>query len=373
MNALVKTPEQRMLEQVNAYYLSQPHLVERLLLWLGARSVHSFDGEIRCNCPIHRGNSRSNFAVHWDRGFLVWKCYSDSCGRGDLCSLVRKVHRNMSFREAVQALASIAGIQFDGSMVHVSEQVLAEESMAATERLLGMHAREEGQPNIFPDEMVYDSMRLLGQHPDQLAFLVNERMFPVDCLAHWNIGFVPARRWLWRNAQDEMEGWFEDRISFPWRTLDGRLMGFAGRRTDPIKHMKYKTLPGTRRALMLWGLWHPLCQEACRRTKTIHLVEGYTDVMRGHLHRCFNIAAVGGTELTEQQERMLRDLGIETIVNYFDGDLPGRNAHMSIGRQVSRFARVLDAVPPDLKDPDELLSYDSFWAPIMEAKIFIPS
>lgn len=362
-----------MLERINAYYLSHPHLIERLLHWLGVPEVQMFDENLRCSCPIHRGRRKANFGVQWSEGYIVWRCFSDSCGRGDLCALVRKVRTQLSFKEAVNALATIAGISFDGASLQVSEQVLVEESIASTARLLGMHAKADATPNIFPEQMVADSMRMLGQNPDQLEYLTQVRQIPIQALAQWQVGLVPSNYWVWQGANGKPEGWFQERISFPWRTIDGRLMGFAGRRTDGIDHVKYKTLPGTRRALMLWGLWNPQCIETVRRTRTIHLVEGYTDVIRGHIHRCYNIAAVGGTELTEQQEQLLKDLGVETIVNFFDGDEAGRNSSTSIGRQVSRFARVLDAVPPDKKDPDDLLTFDSFWQPILEAKVFVPS
>ena len=61
----------------------------------------------RCACRLHGGSNLTAFAWHEDGR---WRCFS--CGRGgDKIALVREA-RQCSFREALEFLAGLAGVQF---------------------------------------------------------------------------------------------------------------------------------------------------------------------------------------------------------------------------------------------------------------------
>ena len=68
----------------------------------------------RCACIIHNGSNPSAFA--WtDSG--LWRCHSCERG-GDKIALVREV-RHCSFREAVEFLAALAGVEYRPRLVFV--------------------------------------------------------------------------------------------------------------------------------------------------------------------------------------------------------------------------------------------------------------
>lgn len=70
----------------------------------------------RCACILHGGSNPSAFAWRDDGR---WFCHSCGVG-GDKISLVRAV-KNCQFREAVEFLAVLAGVEFHGSRMAMSE------------------------------------------------------------------------------------------------------------------------------------------------------------------------------------------------------------------------------------------------------------
>jgi DNA primase len=382
---LVQTPMTRLADHVCGYYAAHPDLIVSLLSMMGADKVRIHKGQIRCTCPIHKGNNNEGFAVWFDKGFPVWRCHTDCNDKGTLCKLVMKMY-GASFPEAVNWLAQKAGIQVSGEMLYVSTATLQEESLENFKRRLGLTAAAMEQPNYFPDTWCQWSTNNLyvpaaAEYLDYLVGPITEtsrwgdrkRQFPHDLIAKFQIGYVPGKNWWWYDEKDKVNrGWYENRISFPWRSLDGRLIGFAGRRCDGQKDNKYKTLPGTKRAMALWGMHFPETREMILRTRRLNMVEGYTDVIRGHQHRCFNIIALGGTELTARQLSLVASFPLEEVVIYMDPDGPGMIAASKVAQQLRNTVRVALATPIGDEDPGELLSYDQFWTPIVQAKPFIP-
>lgn len=59
--------------------------------------------EYRSHCPLHGGKNGTAFVVWDDGGKQRWKCYTDTCGGGDLIDFIA-VWQHKSFKDAVQFL-----------------------------------------------------------------------------------------------------------------------------------------------------------------------------------------------------------------------------------------------------------------------------
>lgn len=59
--------------------------------------------EYRSHCPIHGGQNPTGFVVWDDGGKQRWKCYTDSCGFGDLLDFIQ-MWQKKTFKDAVQFL-----------------------------------------------------------------------------------------------------------------------------------------------------------------------------------------------------------------------------------------------------------------------------
>src|SRR5579872_2375840 len=83
-----------------AALVAMPRLLTALGFAVGERTH-------RCSCILHGGSNPTAFA--WtDAG--LWKCHSCGAG-GDKIALVRAV-RQCRFREAVEVLAALAGVEY---------------------------------------------------------------------------------------------------------------------------------------------------------------------------------------------------------------------------------------------------------------------
>lgn len=121
---------------------------------------------------------------------------------------------------------------------------------------------------------------------------------------------------------------FENRLLIPITDHWNQTVGFAARRLTEDEHApKYinsPTSPIFKKSDVLFGL------AAGRReigsSKTVYLVEGYTDVMR--LYECGVYGAVArmGTALTDAQVALLKRIGARNVVIIPDNDTAGLNA-----------------------------------------------
>lgn len=330
--------------QVLQHYVSNPHLIERLLINLGAQDVVDVGGEFRCTCPIHRGNNRQNFVVWYDHDAPVWRCFSHGCGTGPLQTLVM-ARMGLSEDQALAHMAQSAGLVIAGGPP-VSRDALEAAELAACEAR--MRGRVQQEPLVFNEAMVAESMA------GGTAYF-ESRGFSAALLRRFEVGFVPANRWVAFDPKwGKSNGWFEDRVSIPIRMQDARLIGFSGRRVDGLDFQKYKQLPGTRKGLALYPLHIPRIQREIQQSGMVYIVEGFADVWRCVQHGIFNVLSVMGTDISAPQLGILGSLCLGKIVFAYDGDDPGQAAMRSHAESVCQIAPVFRVGLPTGSDPGDI-------------------
>lgn len=145
-----------------------------------------------------------------------------------------------------------------------------------------------------------------------------------------------------------------NRLIFPIRDAQGRILGFAGRAiADDLP--KYLNPPETglyKKGNILYGLYE--ANETIRRRKRVIVVEGYLDALRLHEHGWTESVATCGTALNEGHIRLLKRLNLSDVVLLFDGDHAGvqaadRSARLFIENDVDCTVVTL----PEGVDPDD--------------------
>jgi DNA primase len=133
--------------------------------------------------------------------------------------------------------------------------------------------------------------------------------------------------------------WFRDRVMFPIRSVDGKVIGFGGRVLDDSKP-KYINSPETplfSKGRELYGLFE--ARQALRDKGYALVVEGYMDVVALAQSGFANAVATLGTACTaEHVQKLFRFT--DAVVFSFDGDAAGRRAA----------ARALEAALPHASD-----------------------
>ena len=347
-------------QQVEGHYAGNPDLIVHLLGRIGANNIRLENGQIRSTCPVHMGDREDSFVVWLDRDVPIWRCFTDCGAKGRLATLVMRKFQ-CGFVDALKWLGQIGGLQVDlDGHIEISPEIMDDLAMARMKRVCNPAGRNK-VANIFPEEMVRFSMQRAPAY-----FLTR---YPQWLLEHFQVGFVPAGTWVRADPANPLkrQGWFEDRESIPWRDRGGRLIGFAGRRIDGLKHRKYMTLPGTVKSLALYGLNEPKVQQAILDTKVLHLVEGYCDFWRAYQHGIYNTVAVGGVELSPEQLAMVHEMILDKVIIYFDGDTPGQTVAARMAEQLNPIKNVFNATPPDGSDPGDLIVTEAFLQPIQNA------
>jgi DNA primase len=118
---------------------------------------------------------------------------------------------------------------------------------------------------------------------------------------------------------------FRNRLLFPIRTREGRVVGFGGRAIGDAMP-KYLNSPQTvifDKSALLFGL--DLAQESIRREDQVVIVEGYMDAIAAHQFGYSNVVAAMGTAVTEQQIGLVKRLS-RNIVLALDADAAGQGA-----------------------------------------------
>jgi DNA primase len=310
----------------------------------------------------------------------VWHCHTRCAAKGNLVTLLMKKYQ-CPFQQAVVWLAKFAGIEISGPILNISPAQIEEESLEMMKRKLGI-VRHNG-PVTFDESWVAQSQQgwqlpgaaaavdfLTGPVGTRNSVGDKRKGFPWEVIQRFEVGFVPSRRWTMADPEtpNKQMGWFTDRISIPWRMVNGQLIGFSGRRLDGQKYMKFQNFPYTKKAFALYGLHLPETQAAIQKERVLILVEGYGDKWRSWQYGIHNVGAVGGTELTPEQIQLIASFDLDSVILFYDGDTAGVTTSRKMSDQLVDITKVRLASCPEGYDPDELPDRDAYLHPLIHSR-----
>lgn len=307
-------------------------------------------------CPFHQEKTPS-FHVKPDKQYFM--CFGCKAA-GNAIDFVMRRDR-IEFIDALRMLGEQAGLEmpkFGVSKQKFGEkQALLEMQSAACaffEKLLadpvrGAAARAYLVERGFNDESVRRFQ--IGFAADAWDALLSSpvgRKYPPAQLAAG--GLVKARE-----GGSGFYDTFRNRLIFPIRDENGRVIAFGGRvmpgSEDPAKYLNSPETPLFSKSRCLFGL--DVARQRIVETRTAVMVEGYTDVVMAHQFGATNVVSPLGTALTEQHVSILRRFA-DKIVLLFDADEAGDTA---VDRSVELFLtqpiEILIASMPQGVDPDE--------------------
>jgi DNA primase len=307
-------------------------------------------------CPFHSEKSPS-FKVSESR--KAYKCFG--CGKGGGLFNFFMELEGLGFRQAVEELGSRVGLQMP------KEDLSPEQRHRLNHRQKLLEANHLAA-NYFQSVLASESG---GPARDELA----RRDIPQDLVAKYKLGMAPdswdgLTTYLSKRGMDprvsEAAGLllpkrsgggfvdrFRNRLMFPIRSRDGKVVAFGGR-TLGDDRAKYLNSPETDvyiKGKTLYG-FH-LARHAIQREGKVLVVEGYFDVL-GLVKAGLGFAVAScGTALTEHH---LKALSQQTpnIVMMFDSDEAGvRAALKSAELSLAQGLWPTWLSVPDGKDPDD--------------------
>lgn len=318
-------------------------------------------------CPFHQEKTAS-FHVHPSGKYQgTFKCFG--CGvSGDVLTFLMKI-RGMGFKEALETLASRFGVD-------AKEIGLPPPRRAPT--LAAAPAPAPEAPDI--DRVLAWSHRYYRSHKAETVEYMTRRRRPLELIEAFGLGYssdsyseiitmatrrgAPLDALIRAGVVAQYDGVapvsrFRDRLMVPIRDERGRLVSFAGRRTDDAKEKKWVNGPGTdifTKGDILFGL--DVAAPYIAESGTAILVEGYMDMMV-MFHAGFRQAvAVMSKTLGEKQAALLAGLCDEVVV-LLDGDTNSQNDPQKTVDLVEKYGMAgRIASVPDEDDPDDVVLRD---------------
>ena len=276
-----------------------------------------------------RNERTPSFSISQEK--QLWYDFGASEG-GDTISFLEKIE-NISFHEAVEILADMAGVK-------VPKNISPSGPSQETKKDL----------NNLHEEACSFFVQTLQKNPDTLDYL-KKRGISEMTKKEWQFGFGGtaldglSKHLLQKGFQKKLMG--QSGVAFERTFGDQRMKDrFAQRLIIPIKESRYgeivafggRDLSGQKgiakyvnspenpvysKSHILFGLWQ--AKKTISKKDYVILVEGYFDVISAHQAGLTNTIATCGTALTEEHIRMLKRL-TKNIYLAFDADLAGKKA-----------------------------------------------
>lgn len=331
--------------------------------------------EYKACCPFHKEKTPS-FTINNDKQF--YHCFG--CGaHGGAIDFVMQ-HDNLSFVEAVEALASKVGME-------VPKQSPQEVKKARAQKNLY---------ELIEDTTKFFEQQLLDAPQEDARRYLHERQISPEMRSAFRIGFSPMDgqklvSYLKEKGYTEKQmieagvcraskygkdpyAFFRDRVMFPVADRRGRVVAFGGRILPehlrpphqgdhkPPKYINSSDTPLFNKGHMLYGESH--ARQAAGDGQSIIVVEGYLDVIACFENGYRGAVAPLGTAVTEEQILSMWNMipsgqGVKAPILCFDGDNAGQRA---ASRACDRLIPLIKAdhsakfaFLPDGQDPDSLI------------------
>ncbi len=308
-------------------------------------------------CPFH---DDTNPSMSVSREKQIYRCFS--CGAsGNVFNFIMD-YEHVSFKEALSILANKTGIEIKGL------------------RLTKKESKYDKLYEIYELAHKYYQNNMNSSYAKKAKDYLNNRYITEDMIREYKIGLsldknddlsklLLAKGYDLNTLNDIGLSSYEkdvyiNRIMFPLYDLNGRVVGFSGRRYDGIKENKYVNTKGTeifQKGDTLYN--YHLAREFVRSKNQVIVMEGFMAVIRSREAGIKNCVALMGTAMTKEQAQLIKRLSNHVVLS-FDGDEPGRKACLDNGNELEKLGCTVSVVQLDNGlDPDDyILKYgaDSF-------------
>ncbi len=276
-------------------------------------------------CPFHAEKTPS-FMVNPKKG--IFHCFGCGVG-GDAFGFVMRQDR-LTFPEAVRTLARQAGVALPETREERADGGVREPLLRAMDLASRFYAEALWKPAGEQARTYLDARGItpeaarrfgLGVAPDSwealLGFMRGEKVGEAT--------LVTAGLAVARENRAGVYDRFRNRLIFPIRDLQGRVVALGGRAfgDEQPKYLNSPETPLYTKGNLLYAA--DLARDTIQAKNRALLVEGYVDCLIAHQHGFTETVAALGTAFTGTQLGLLRRY-CDEVVTFFDADAAGRKA-----------------------------------------------
>lgn len=297
-------------------------------------------------CPFH---DDTNPSMSVSREKQIYRCFS--CGAsGNVFGFIMD-YEHISFKEALKLLADKTGVEIKG--LKIDNRPDKNSKFYDIYELTNKYFQNNMQTNYSKNAKTYLNGRQITEEmikeygiglsldkTNDLVTLLQKKGYDLNTLNQ--IGLASYDKDLYVN-----------RIMFPLKDLNGRIVGFSGRRYDGKKEEKYvntKQTPIFHKGNLLYNYFDS--KEFIRKKNQVIVMEGFMAVIRASTVGVKNAVALMGTAMTKEQAELIKRLS-RNVILMFDGDDAGRKATLTNGEELEKLgldvkvAELTDGLDPD--------------------------
>jgi DNA primase len=316
-------------------------------------------------CPFHQEKTGS-FSVSPAK--QVFYCFG--CGKGgDAITFLRELE-HLSYVEAIERLASVAGVNLRYEGDSAAER-------RASERRKALYRANEQAAALF------STMLASGKEATDARAYVTERGITPESIETFGIGYAPGysdfllRRLggardlssevlleaglAARGEDGTVRDRFRGRITFPIQDLQGRHIGFGARvlpsdarASEQAKYLNTAETPIYRKHEVLYNMHR--ARQAVAKTGDVFVVEGYTDVIGLAQAGIANVVATCGTALGERHFEQMSRFATRAILSFDSDEAGARAAERAFGFQETYPITAVVLIMPDGLDPADFVA-----------------
>jgi len=310
-----------------------------------------------CVCPFH---SDTNPSMSISQEKQIYKCFS--CGAGGNVFTFVQEYEKVSFIESVKIVANFVGIDISSEIEDTEKKISSGEK-----RLFELinEANEFYKYNLETEEGLKGKEYLEKRELDevtrnkfQIGFSLNDGTKTIQYLMKkgFSIDEIISSG-IALETNGKLTDRFKGRLIFPLANLDGKVVGFSGRKIDNADIAKYVNSPETNifiKGNCLYNYY--IAKQEAKKLGYIYIVEGFMDVIALSKIGINNVVAIMGTSFTENQIKAIKRLNVKVIMA-LDNDDAGQDATFKIINELEKQHISISVVTKDKngKDLDELL------------------
>ncbi|MBR1416626.1 MAG: DNA primase [Bacilli bacterium] len=310
--------------------------------------------DYKCVCPFHDDHSPSlNISISKQ----IFKCFACGAG-GNVFNFVSK-YENVTFPEAVKIVADKIGYNLS-----VSNSIKSEDKHKLEHEIFnlacmfyqnnlntssGVIAKKYLKERNIDDKIINEfKIGLASDNKNDLFTLLTKKGYKIDLLE--DLGLINI-------INDRAYDFFVGRITFPLDDINGNIVGFSSRiyrgEKDTSKYINTKETPIYIKGNNLFN--YSKAKVAAKKEKNLIIVEGQMDAIRVYSSGIENVVALGGTALTQNQIKLIKNLNCKVIL-CLDADEAGEKATLINGDLLVKENIAVQVIRlSDYKDPDEYI------------------
>ena len=300
-------------------------------------------------CPFH---DDTNPSMSVSREKQIYRCFS--CGAsGNVFNFIMD-YEHVSFKEALYILSQKTGVEIKG--LNIQKKSSKNDKLYEIYELAHKYYQNNMNSSYAKKAKEYLSNRQIDEKMIQeykigLSLDKNDHLTKLLVSKGYNLNVLND---IGLSNQDKDV--YMNRIMFPLYDLNGRVVGFSGRRYDGIKENKYMNTKGTKifqKGETLYN--YHLAREFVRSKNQVIVMEGFMAVIRSKEAGIKNAVGLMGTAMTKEQAALIKRLSDHVILS-FDGDEPGRKACLDNGSELEKLGCQVSVVELDHGlDPDDYI------------------